>query len=128
MTFFFLIFTNGWLDALIICALLYVIFRRSAMRKAGRSVGRMKSGAPPIPPPPSSSSLPSGENSVDRDLRALDLKPGVNFDQIKHAYRELAKVWHPDRFGDDAKLRERANTKLGEINAAYERLKNHFEK
>ncbi len=34
----------------------------------------------------------------------------------------MVKVWHPDRFGNDARLREKAETKLKEINEAYRLL------
>ena len=37
------------------------------------------------------------------------------------------KVWHPDRFGNDPKLRARADEKLKEINEAYEKLSAMFE-
>lgn len=42
--------------------------------------------------------------------------------EIKAAYRDLVKVWHPDRFGDDARLRQRADERLQRINEAYRRL------
>ena len=81
-----------------------------------------------ISPPRPRKKISKPDTGLGRDYSALDLKPGASFDDVKKAYRELAKVWHPDRFGDDAKLKARANEKLGEINAAYERLKAHFEK
>lgn len=34
----------------------------------------------------------------------------------------MVKVWHPDRFGDDLRLRQKAETKLKEINEAYNLL------
>lgn len=39
--------------------------------------------------------------------------------EIKAAYRLLVKVWHPDRFPGDPKLKEAAEAKLKEINTAY---------
>jgi curved DNA-binding protein CbpA len=39
--------------------------------------------------------------------------------EIKAAYRLLVKVWHPDRFPGDPKLREAAENKLKEINSAF---------
>lgn len=56
---------------------------------------------------------------------ALELKPGASQKAVKEAYRELVKVWHPDRFSGDSKLEKRAEEKLKAINLAYERLKNH---
>ena len=39
--------------------------------------------------------------------------------EIKAAYRLLVKVWHPDRFPGDPKLKEAAEAKLKEINSAF---------
>jgi curved DNA-binding protein CbpA len=55
----------------------------------------------------------------------LGLKPGATEEQIKQAYRDLAKVWHPDRFPNDPRLQEKAQEKLKEINLAYDYLKAH---
>jgi NADH-quinone oxidoreductase subunit L len=41
---------------------------------------------------------------------------------VKRSYRELVKVWHPDRFGGDPKLQHKAQEKLKQINYAYERI------
>jgi hypothetical protein len=49
----------------------------------------------------------------------LGLRPGAPASEIKEAYRDLVKVWHPDRFGSDPRLRQRAEAKLKEINEAY---------
>ena len=52
----------------------------------------------------------------------LGVKPGVSVRELKAAYRDLAKVWHPDRFVHDPHLRQKAQEKVKEINAAYELL------
>jgi hypothetical protein len=53
----------------------------------------------------------------------LEVPPDATPEQIRAAWRELTKVWHPDRFGNDEKLRRRAEEKLKEINRAYEILR-----
>jgi DnaJ domain len=55
-------------------------------------------------------------------LRTLDLEPGATMVDAKRSYRELVKVWHPDRFGHDTALLNRAQEKLKQINLAYELL------
>ena len=40
--------------------------------------------------------------------------------ELKAAHRDLAKVWHPDRFVHDPRLQEKAQEKLKEINEAYD--------
>ena len=52
----------------------------------------------------------------------LGVKPGVSISELKAAHRDLAKVWHPDRFLHDPRLQEKAQEKLKEINEAYELL------
>ena len=53
----------------------------------------------------------------------LGLTPDVSGEEIKKAYRKLAKQYHPDRKHDDAK----GDEKIKEINEAYQVL-GHEEK
>jgi hypothetical protein len=43
---------------------------------------------------------------------------------IRRAYLDLVKVWHPDRFLSDARLRDKAQRTLQQINEAYALLGN----
>jgi DnaJ domain len=52
-------------------------------------------------------------------LDVLGLAPGATAVEVKDAYRDLVKVWHPDRFGTDVRLRQKAEDKLKRINRAY---------
>ena len=46
---------------------------------------------------------------------------------IKEAYRDVAKVWHPDRFGaDDERICRKAEARMTEINQAYTQLAAHM--
>jgi DnaJ domain len=56
---------------------------------------------------------------VKEALDVLALRPGATSVEIKEAYRDLVKVWHPDRFGSDPRLRQKAEEKLKQINTAY---------
>jgi len=51
----------------------------------------------------------------------LGLKPGATQEEIKTAYRELVKKYHPDRYQDNP-LSDLAEEKIREINEAYETL------
>jgi len=51
--------------------------------------------------------------------RMLGLAPGATPDEVKTAYRDLAQVWHPDRFPDNERLREKAVRNQQLINEAY---------
>lgn len=59
---------------------------------------------------------------LDRFYELLGVAPGTSGRELKEAYRDLAKVWHPDRFSHDPRLQQKAQEKLKEINEAYERL------
>src|SRR3954464_16032416 len=61
-------------------------------------------------------------DEVTRCYEVLGLTTGSSEAQIKQAYRDLVKVWHPDRFSHDERLRLMAQDKLKEINGAYEFL------
>ena len=55
--------------------------------------------------------------------RVLGLTPGATVDEVKTAYRDLAQVWHPDRFPDNNRLRDKAQRNLQRINEAYALLR-----
>lgn len=52
-------------------------------------------------------------------LQILGLNGDATYKQIESAYRVMVKVWHPDRFQNDPKLKETAEEKLKSINAAH---------
>lgn len=60
---------------------------------------------------------------LDEAYRILDLEPGASDHEVRRAWRDLTKVWHPDRFGNDPALRRRAEEKQKEINEAYEAIR-----
>jgi hypothetical protein len=59
---------------------------------------------------------------LNKAYELLGVKPGVPIRELKAAHRDLAKVWHPDRFQHDPRLQEKAQEKLKEINEAYDLL------
>ena len=62
-------------------------------------------------------------NDARRWLEVLGLAPGATKEELDDAYKDLVKVWHPDRFQSDPTLRLKAQEKLRDLNAAYEGLK-----
>ena len=56
----------------------------------------------------------------DDPYKILGVSPNATDDEIKQAYRRLAKQYHPDRNPGD----EAAAKKMQQINAAYEQIKN----
>lgn len=53
----------------------------------------------------------------------LGISKNATDDEVKSAYRELAKKYHPDRFTDDS-MAEIAAEKMKEINEAYDTIIN----
>ena len=57
---------------------------------------------------------------IDDPYRVLGLKPGASDEEVRKAYRALAKKYHPDMNPGDAHAAEMMN----QINAAYDQIKN----
>jgi curved DNA-binding protein CbpA len=62
-------------------------------------------------------------DEVIKYYELLGVAPGASAEELKAAHRDLAKVWHPDRFSHDPRLQQKAQEKLKEINEAYDQLK-----
>jgi hypothetical protein len=60
--------------------------------------------------------------SLNRYYEILGVTPDSSLEEIKQAYRDLAKVWHPDRFPNESRLKKKAEEKMKEINKAYQEL------
>lgn len=56
---------------------------------------------------------------LNQAYRVLGLQPGATLDEVKTAFRDLAQVWHPDRFPENDRLREKAMQNQALINEAY---------
>lgn len=59
---------------------------------------------------------------LKRCLEILDLDNATSQKQVKEAYRNLVRIWHPDRFPLNSPLKYEAEEKLRNINVAYEKL------
>ncbi len=57
--------------------------------------------------------------------KVLGVSPSATDDEIKTAYRNLVKKYHPDRYATAPKdVQEQVSEKVKEINAAYDEIKN----
>ncbi len=57
---------------------------------------------------------------IDDPYKVLGLQPGASDEEVKRAYRQLAKKYHPDMNPGDA----HAAKMMNDINAAYDQIKN----
>ncbi|MCL2056576.1 MAG: J domain-containing protein [Oscillospiraceae bacterium] len=53
--------------------------------------------------------------------KTLGVPPGASDDEVKSAYRELARKYHPDRYADNP-LADLAAEKMKEVNDAYDQI------
>jgi len=56
---------------------------------------------------------------IRNSYRILEVGYGASVEEVKQGYKDLVRVWHPDRFTEDSRLRKKAEEKLKEINRAY---------
>lgn len=56
-------------------------------------------------------------------LETLGLKQDASWEDITQAYKDLMRVWHPDRFQSDERLRKKAEENSQRINHAMSELK-----
>ena len=58
---------------------------------------------------------------MNNPYSVLGVSPNASDEEIKQAYRNLARKYHPDKYRD-SDLADLANEKMKEINAAYEEV------
>lgn len=61
--------------------------------------------------------------NIRESFQILDLEPGVSEAEVRQAYKDIVSVWHPDRFSNNPRLRQKAEQKLKQINLAYETVR-----
>jgi len=113
----------GW--GIIACGAMRLI---GGMAKARRYAdGAVRAGSPA---PSSTIDLGSGSAgdglaisaSAAADLKLFGLAPGATRETVHQAYKDRAKLWHPDRFAATSELRSHAEKRMKLLNAAYARV------
>lgn len=61
--------------------------------------------------------------NIGKFLELFDLERDFSDEELKVAYRDLVQVWHPDKYADNERLRNRAEAKIREINEAHSELR-----
>ena len=69
---------------------------------------------------------------IETALQTLGLTTEATAEDVKEAYRDLVKIWHPDRFQGDARLNAKTEAQIKTINEAkkvalaYQKKYGHF--
>jgi len=66
------------------------------------------------------------EMNLREAFEMLDLDRKASIEDAKQAYKDLVNIWHPDRFSNNPRLKQRAEEKLKKINAAYDTVLSHL--
>jgi len=60
--------------------------------------------------------------AIRSSYELLEIKSNACFDEVKEAYRDLAFVWHPDRYVSNPRLQKKAQDRFQAISNAYHLL------
>src|SRR5579871_1100241 len=63
--------------------------------------------------------MPGATMSRTDCCSVLGVSPHASWEVVRQAYRDLVRVWHPDRFQSDPELQRKAEQQLRKINEAY---------
>lgn len=60
---------------------------------------------------------------IQRYFEILELDLDSTPEEAQQAYKDMVNIWHPDRFNNNPRLKQKAEERLKEINTAYETVK-----
>lgn len=63
---------------------------------------------------------------IKKCFEIFELDRPASLYEVKQAYKDIVNVWHPDRFSNNPRLKQKAEEKLKEINVAYDTLKSYL--
>jgi DnaJ-class molecular chaperone len=63
---------------------------------------------------------------IRRCFEVLELDRDATIEDARQAYKDLVSVWHPDRFGNNPRLKRKAERKLLELNLAFEKVQSYL--
>lgn len=102
-----------------------LVRRRRARAQAQASGRRGRSTAPRGPEPEPEEGSPQRKQLLQYYAN-LELPPGASLEQVRRAYRELMRKYHPDRHAGDPD-KQRAATELAQsLTHAYKALSEHL--
>jgi WD40 repeat protein len=64
-------------------------------------------------------------SAIEKYYRVLELNTTASLEDVKQAYRRLAKQWHPDRYHNNPTALKEAEERIKTLNLAYQALCTH---
>lgn len=66
------------------------------------------------------------QDNLLQSYRSLGVEPGAGWKEVRAAYREAVKSWHPDRFERDSERGKIAEERIKSVNKAYRQLRDYY--
>jgi tetratricopeptide (TPR) repeat protein len=63
---------------------------------------------------------------IHKYYKILDVTPDAPWEDIKRAYHDMMKVWHPDRFAGDPRLQKIVEEKTKELTHAFKKIEEDY--
>lgn len=63
--------------------------------------------------------LTTSSNALQESFAILEIPGTASLQDARLSYKDLVRIWHPDRFQTDERLRRRCEEKIKRINAAF---------
>jgi len=70
--------------------------------------------------------MPISNTEILKSYKVLQLDLDASLDDVRKAFRNMVKIWHPDLYTGSPHIREMAEEKLKAINAAYDAVKSYL--
>lgn len=67
------------------------------------------------------------KKTVADSLKTLGVTFGATWEEINQSYKDLIRVWHPDRFANDERLKKKAEDSSRELNLAMQTLRKEYD-
>jgi DnaJ-domain-containing protein 1 len=100
------------------------IERRRQARQEVDEATTGRRGPPPRSPSPRRTA--AGDEAIRKAYAALEIRPGSDFETVRHSYRRLMRKYHPDLHADTPDHQRAATDLTQRLTEAYKTLARHL--
>jgi DnaJ-domain-containing protein 1 len=100
------------------------IERRRQAREEVEQATHGRRGPPPRPSPPRRTA--AGDEAIRKAYAALEIRPGSDFETVRHSYLRLMRKYHPDLHADTPDKQRAATDLTQRLAEAYKTLERHL--